>query len=406
MSYSSLIDAFTLALCTVGDGLANPTRADWANFSINEIAPFAQALADTPQVNSIWGRWAVTPGSGSRLDAESAARYFISRARAGYSAEAIIADLVRFAATGEVHFHSVRAITNVEVRERVEVGSNVALVPPSALPPGNCRNVAFHNGLSMGETNRVLPGLTALVVTTKLSTLRDPPPPQIIGQVPMLMPITIDPKVQTEIESAFMRSRIALVAAGGAAPNFGASYGYVSSLGWPSMSENGVGAGMLVPPPNPCISSDHTSAMQHVYDIAGSPDETILLAIDHLAAARNRQSDAERAIEIGACFEILLMHGQNSDNAEITNKISHRGAWLIGTDSDDRLRVYKTIKAAYSFRSKAVHAGKLPAIKHMDEQDARQRFFIECETIIGKLIERLLSGWPTRWDDVTLSING
>ncbi|CAM3293876.1 hypothetical protein SPAN111604_14970 [Sphingomonas antarctica] len=405
MSESMLVNALRHAVSLVRGPIGDPIRPDWADFDAVAISPFVNALTYAPELQRIWGRWAVTPGSGSTLSADAAARYLISRARAQFSPDVIIADLLRFAASGEVDYQSVRAVTNVEVVESVPVGHNVRLMPPASLPPGVCRNVAFQMGLAVGDDDRIAPGLSALVVSVNMEPLRDAPRPQVVGGVPMPIPILVAPEVQEQLDDAFVRARVALVAAGGAAPKFGASYGYVSSPGWPLLIDNGVGGGAIVPPPPPRLTTAHASALKRVYELAEAPDQTIMLAVDHLAAARMRQSDTERAIDIGSCLEILLMHEQKSDNTEITNKISHRGAWLIGNDGPSRLKAFKTIKEAYNFRSKAIHSGKLPVIKSMEEHEARQSFFRESEDIIGRLIEVLLQGWPKKWDEVTLSAN-
>ena len=405
MSEIALIQALQRAVGNVsayGNDVASP---DWANFTAEEIAPFTQALMDAPELCSLWGKWAVTLDSSSVLSAESSARYLVSRARFQYHADVIVSDLLRFAASGDVEIRTVRAITNVEVSDHIQLGDNAYLTPPGSLPPGVCRNVAFLNGLAMGERDRIPPGLAALVVTTTISSLRDAPIQSRSGAIVMPIALMVEPNVRENMEDAVRRARIALIVGGATAPRFGASYCYVSSPGWPLMMENGVGGGMAVAPPPPRLSNEHAENLQRVFGAAGSPDETLSLAIDHLAAARNCQSDAERAIEIGSCLEILLMHEQKSDNSEITNKISHRGAWLIGTDGADRIVVYNTIKSAYGLRSKAVHAGKLPVLQTMEKHEERQQFFSDCELVISRLIERLFAGWPKKWDQVTLSVD-
>jgi Apea-like HEPN len=100
-----------------------------------------------------------------------------------------------------------------------------------------------------------------------------------------------------------------------------------------------------------------------------------------------------------------LMHGSPAENTEITHKISHRAGWLLGASGSERKRIAKSVKRAYSFRSKAVHTGQLPVIRTSEEYEIRQEQFGECEAIIGRLIGRLLDGWPN-WEDVTLGYPG
>jgi len=149
------------------------------------------------------------------------------------------------------------------------------------------------------------------------------------------------------------------------------------------------------------IEIGQSASMQATFAKAQGADATLTLALGRLAASRLRQHDEERAIDLGTALEILLMHGAKAENSEITNKISQRGAWLIGTDGADRLAAANTIKQAYGLRSKAVHGGRLPAPKDMDEHRGRQETFRQTEDVISRVVDRLLEGWPD-WNRLTL----
>lgn len=49
----------------------------------------------------------------------------------------------------------------------------------------------------------------------------------------------------------------------------------------------------------------------------------------------------------------------SNDNTELSHKLSERIALFLYTQPDDRIRTFKLIKQAYSFRSKVVHGDKL-----------------------------------------------
>jgi hypothetical protein len=82
-------------------------------------------------------------------------------------------------------------------------------------------------------------------------------------------------------------------------------------------------------------------------------------AINRLGRSRIAGNDVDRALELGMSAEIALMYGQDASNTEITYKIGSRAAWLLGEDPETRAGVFAGMKALYSARSEAVHAGVL-----------------------------------------------
>jgi hypothetical protein len=203
-----------------------------------------------------------------------------------------------------------------------------------------------------------------------------------------------------EIEDAFSRAQFTITVAGNASPQLGASYAFVRDAGWPSMNGSGAGGGSPWSPPAK-VTPEMSEPMTALYQKAGASDPVLLLAVNRLHSSRTRGSHEERAIDLGSCFELLLMHGSQAGNTEITNKIVHRGAWLLGDTLAERRAIAQVIKKAYNLRSKAVHSGRLPPTNSMAQVEQLEAHFVECERIIGKLIDRLIDGWPS-WDDLTL----
>lgn len=402
MTRESLVAALAAALRNLPPPRASALfEADWADIGSEAVSSFAEVLSAASEVKQLWGKWALLPNSEMMLTASAAAIYLSDRCRRGESVPAVVDSLIDFARTGEVDFVSVHALTNVVVDDRVDIGPDVFVAPPLQLPGSLGRYVAFEGGMTTGPGQGVPPGLSALVIRRRFLCLRDSPsmaPAAEGGDDWAAFTATAG-----RFEELLSKAKLALIAAGGVAPEFGSSYGYASNPGWPYMRESGVGGVVEAGPPPRQISRAQSAAMQAIFDRAEAGSPTLLLAIGRLEASRRRKTVEERAIDLGSCFEILLMHGNSKDNTEIANKISHRGAWLLGATGAERIRISKIIKQCYNLRSTAVHSGKLPAAKAPAAIEKRESDLRDAEAIAERLIGLLIDGWPDSWDDVTLA---
>ncbi len=129
--------------------------------------------------------------------------------------------------------------------------------------------------------------------------------------------------------------------------------------------------------------------------------EALELSIDRLLRSRRSQVLEDRIIDLGMAAEIALMHvpnGQGDGKSEITEKLSNRGAWLIGTSYEDRKLISTTLKKLYSARSTVVHTGKaLP-----DVQGKIQKF----DELISRIDQSLLDrGRFPDWKELVLGGN-
>ncbi|MBB6255300.1 hypothetical protein [Nitrospirillum iridis] len=73
-------------------------------------------------------------------------------------------------------------------------------------------------------------------------------------------------------------------------------------------------------------------AILRAFDLLGEFREldSLVRAIDRLGRARLAASPVDRALDLGIAAEIALMHDHKQNNAEITQKIGSRAAWLLG----------------------------------------------------------------------------
>lgn len=143
------------------------------------------------------------------------------------------------------------------------------------------------------------------------------------------------------------------------APEFRQGYDVVASCGWPGMTSGSMRGGetfpVLVPRTRPVDADLARKLFHQLRKQQGKLD----LAMNKLQASRRRDSFAERAVDLGTCLEVLLMH-ESTSNTEISYKIASRAAWLLGVDGPDRLAIFKRARDLYNARSMAVHSGMAP----------------------------------------------
>ncbi len=188
-----------------------------------------------------------------------------------------------------------------------------------------------------------------------------------------------------------------------AAPRMIGEYEFVEDLGWPGQANVGGSYHTLPYPPVVGIEPevrDEASRATAAWSSACS-DKALQRALEKLLDARRRFLDVERAMDLGSCLEILLMHGEG-ESSEIAYKIRVRAAWLAGNDLDERRRIYEVAKSAYILRSKAIHEGRLPKSRTPDVHNAIAQTLADADDLCAKLISRVVErGWPN-WADIVL----
>lgn len=395
MSEAHLIATLNMAVAASPRRELGPNFADWADIAVENITAFHDALNADPTLGAIWGKWLILPSSGSLITSEAVAIYLTGRARNGLASDVIIRDLLDFARTGVANYVQVRVVNNVSVSASVTIGQGVRLVPSSSLPRSSEWDIAFgqQRGLLTNELNST--ATSAMIIEKDFVALSDPP--KANGDFAVLG----NGSTRLNTEKIFDRAHFALVTVGSVSPRYGPKYEYIRNPGWPGMLSNGVSSSSSLKPPPRSLTPALSKSMQIVCNNLGDRHPTLGLAASLLAKSRDREDPTERAIDLGSCLEMLLMHGTKADNSEITNKISHRGAWLLGHTPVERKEIFKTIRQAYSLRSRAVHEGSLPVVSSMEDYIQRQALFESVDGVCANLIIRLLSGWPD-WTALTL----
>lgn len=370
---------------------ANDGRARWAHISPETVQPFGDALLSNTSIAALNGLWYSLPYQGGRLDLRTAAIYLVDRAL-DHNAGEVIDDLLRIVSSRTIELISVRAVEGIAVSSPLKLGDGLSIVAPSALPNTAETRTVFsrHNAPKHGWG---CPPSAAILLRENFHVPFCEPPPGESG------PTFYRAEVELNMEYALWAATLA----SDGAPEFRQGYDVVASCGWPGMTSGSMRESQSFPSfiPHAC-SVDADLARNLFLQLKKKPGK-LDLAINKLRASRRRTSSAERAVDLGTCIEVLLMH-DNKINTEIRYKIASRAAWLVGIDGPERLAIFKRARDLYDLRSTSVHTGEEPKdLKNCPEGigAALDSYDKLCASIIIKIA--LQDGWPD-WTKLVLNV--
>ncbi|MFD0590536.1 hypothetical protein ACFQZE_21335 [Paenibacillus sp. GCM10027627] len=104
-----------------------------------------------------------------------------------------------------------------------------------------------------------------------------------------------------------------------------------------------------------------------------------------LQAARAQNHLPTRITLYCTVLESLL----STDTTEITHKIAERAAWLLESEVDKRILIYKKIKTAYSIRSATIHGSALR--KAFKTNEVLQKISIETDNLLRRLLVEIIT---------------
>ncbi|MEW6164758.1 MAG: hypothetical protein AB1642_06825 [Pseudomonadota bacterium] len=126
-------------------------------------------------------------------------------------------------------------------------------------------------------------------------------------------------------------------------------------------------------------ASDKFSRLWSVLNDSSKKSRHFLaIAVRRFALAMSRPSLDDKLIDLMICAEAIFLR---VDMNELTYKLAHRAALLLGETPTQQADIFKFIKEAYAMRSKVVHGNKSYA---RDPKDAEQ-----LSLIIAKLSDYL-----------------
>lgn len=125
--------------------------------------------------------------------------------------------------------------------------------------------------------------------------------------------------------------------------------------------------------------------------------ETLSLAVRRIASSFSRAGRLmleDRILDYAIALEIFY----ELDNPDMTFKLGTRAAYLLGKTSEERQRIFKTVKDFYSIRSSIVHGkNKRPTLEVLEQTDTNG-----CDLAIQTLSALLCRGSVPNWTDLVL----
>lgn len=338
-------------------------------------------------------------GAGS-FSTEATASHFIARALVGVPAKDIIDSYVRIAATRRVSFQYIFTVTEVHVESTKILTDNIKICPPEALPKVHETTLSFNP--SIDPIARALSSWGAFTETptSAIVVKRDGVLAIFDGQPAGTIP-TFNPEgavMWVAMENDAKLALDAVTLSSSLTPKFGPRFPHIADPGWPDMQTPSYsGHALTLESSNRVGPVDASLASELAASLTSKSFKPIVgVAISKLRSSRQKRDPVERAIDLGTIVEIMLMHDASGENTEISYKIGLRGAWLLGSDPNERLRIFELIRKIYTLRSKAVHNGFLKPPSSEVEIKAQNEHDIVADRLASDLISKIVrdGGWP------------
>ena len=123
------------------------------------------------------------------------------------------------------------------------------------------------------------------------------------------------------------------------------------------------------------------------------------LGIARWRRSKRATTKEEQLVELRIAMESILLADDNGAVGEKSHRLAIRGAWLLGETFEQRKSYFRSLRAAYSFASKVLHAGSL---KKRDEEN-RARFLDEAQDICRGAILRIATAKAMpNWTEIIL----
>jgi hypothetical protein len=327
----------------------------------NSIHDFSSKLEAFEPFRTIAASWVPHPMGGGRTGRSLSGVGVHNALSRGISAEEILASATRTVETNCYKAREVRPIYGITITNKQMLKDGAYLCPNSEL--SNCLEFRETFGRQIFGLN-IVGESAALVQVVHVKPAIFPQNDHLIGSEP--------PELLTarEERSAYAKGvRLALGLASGGAVEMPSTYmefdhdcifsGLNVISGLPST------ANFI---PDRSVDIGRTIQFLNQLEVMKDP-QALKLSIDRLLRSRRSDSFENRIIELGMAAEITLMHdqhGSGNGKSEITEKLSSRGAWLLGKDLHERHQVSHHLRELYAARSKVVHTGV--AKKQLNEQ--------------------------------------
>ena len=136
-------------------------------------------------------------------------------------------------------------------------------------------------------------------------------------------------------------------------------------------------------------------ALTDLDSLATADRDRLVLALTRLSTSLSRSSTLaaqDRVLDISIALEVLYQI-----QSELTYKLATRAGWYLGSNTNERVQIGKTIRDFYGFRSDIVH-GRKSDLAHGIHGQA---FNIARDTLLKHLSSRRLPD-KSYWDEIVM----
>lgn len=130
----------------------------------------------------------------------------------------------------------------------------------------------------------------------------------------------------------------------------------------------------------------------HYIALGSEVRDALRISLDRLGLALRESMLPDKAIDLGIALEATLLHGTgDADRGELSYRAAIRGATFLGGASDERVKTFNLLRAAYRLRSSAAHTGRIDTTKKIREllpAEILSGAAATCAAIARKLIRR------------------
>lgn len=128
----------------------------------------------------------------------------------------------------------------------------------------------------------------------------------------------------------------------------------------------------------------------------------ISLALNRFAIAKATRNLQSSALDLGISLEMVLLAGEG-EKSQIRQKFSTRASWLIGSDGNERLGLFKSFQQIYDDRSEVAHNGFSDTLQNRNSKSSGnylKRHFALAERVFCQII---INGPSTSWEALVLN---
>ena len=139
-------------------------------------------------------------------------------------------------------------------------------------------------------------------------------------------------------------------------------------------------------------------ALTDLDSLAAADRDRLVLALTRLSTSLSRSGTLvaqDRVLDISIALEVLYQI-----ESELTYKLATRAGWYLGSSTNERVQIGKTIRDFYGFRSDIVH-GRRTRKSDLDHGIHGQAFNIARDTLLKHLSNRRLPDKPY-WDEIVM----